>query len=370
MPLLDTILSHMTSVMFLAPHFSPVKCAPHHFVELYTKVISHISQNEHVTVIFVLLSKFDITNWLNQQPAKPSVTALLGSIMRAIGLLGYEPNSEGLVILEVIRNHLSTLLRSNLNDHYPSVLAELLTLSSSTNVSPLCWSDFLATYGFTEDIRTAEECSISLDQIKEALYYMAGFFHNATQSVNCELETLYKLWEPYVYSLSVLLRNLFTRSITHSMLNRTGRPHDIVLREIWESLTSVFRSWIVPQSSGKIWTLLRVENVVVMVQAFTDMVRVVVELSCTKDGDDSNTNNTYCFLLNDLMSFYASEIAPRVREDQSIEIFHSQLITLPWRHYCPSLQELNFTIQVGIFLLLYICHVFFSNCCDLYKRSF
>jgi len=349
MPLLDTILNHMTSVMFLAPHFSPVKCAPHHFVELYTKVISHISYNESVTVIFVLLSKFDIANWLNQQPTKPSVAILLGSIMRAVGLLGYEPDSEGLVILEVIRNHLGTLLRSDLNGHFPTVLAELLTLSSATSVSSLCWSDFLSTYRFEDDTKTVEESAISMDQIKEALYYMAGYFYNVSQSVNCELETLYKVWEPYVYSLSVLLRNLFARSITHSMRNRAGRARETVLRELWESLTSVFKSWIVPQSSGKIWTLLRVESVVTMMQVFTDMIRVIVELSCAKDGDESNNNDGYCFVLNDLMSFYASEIAPRVREDQSIEIVHSHFITLPWQHYCPSLQEMTYTIQVYIF---------------------
>ena len=343
MPLLETILAHTSSVMFLAPHFSPMCTSNEEFVELYSKVVSFIPQSID-TVIFVLLSKFEISNWLNQQnPNKPLISSLLTQTMKAVGLIGREPNSEGFVILEVLRNHLNTLLRSDLDTNYWVVFTELLTLSSQANVSTLCWSDFLSVLDFKEEMNNDVTFCISMDRIKESLYYMACYFQNVCESLNHELETLYKIWEPYVKQLVILLKNLFYHSIMYSFRHRAGRTKETVLRELWENIVSVFKPWIIPKSSGKVWTLLRVESIILLVQTFTDTIRLVIDCS-------SEDNELYCFILNDLLSFYGAEIARFVVEDQSIEIFHTSLSTLPWQSDCPSVQEMTYTIQVYIFI--------------------
>ncbi|XP_066931851.1 ectopic P granules protein 5 homolog [Clytia hemisphaerica] len=339
MPLLETTLTHTSSVMFLAPHFSPMCTSNEEFVELYSKVISYIPQNID-TVIFVLLSKFEILNWLNHQtPTKPIISSLLTHTMKAIGLIGREPDSEGFVILEVLRNHLNTLLRSDLDTNYWVVFTELLTLSSQANVSTLCWSDFLSAFDFEEEINSNSTCRISIDRVKESLYYMGCYFQNVCESLNHELEALYKIWEPYTKPLVILLKNLFYHSIIHSFRHRAGRTKETVLRELWENIVSVFKPWIIPQSSGKVWTLLRVESIILLVQTFTDTIRLVVDCS-------SEDNEIYCFILNDLLSFYGAEIARFVIEEQSIEIFHTSLSMLPWQNYCPTVQEMTYTIQI------------------------
>ena len=115
--LLETILSHTSSVMFLAPHFSPMCCTHQQFVELYDRVVLSIPCDID-TVVFVLLSKFEVPNWLSQKPSQMNVSNFLSRTIKAVGLIGREPNTEGVVILEIIRNHLNTLLRSDLNTHY------------------------------------------------------------------------------------------------------------------------------------------------------------------------------------------------------------------------------------------------------------
>ena len=348
MPLLETILTHTSSVMFLAPHFSPMQCSDEHFIALYDKTVSSISSAID-TVVFVLLSKFELANWLSRQhqpPSQRSVTNFMSQTTKAIGLIGREPNTEGMVILEVLRNHMNTLLHSDLNTHYWVVLTELLSLSNAGSVSVFCWNDFLNILDFREDLHPAEECRVSIDHVKESLHYMASFFKNACETINCELETLYKLWEPYIGSLTILLKNLFSYSITHSLYHRGERPRDAALRDQWETVVSVYRPWIIPRLAGKVWTLLRVESVVQLVESFVGVVHLLVDISLQDGGESGGGSNAYCFILNDLLAFYASEIGSSVREEQSIDIFHTSLSMLPWKHLCPTLQDMAFVLQV------------------------
>ena len=340
-PLLDTILTHTSSVMFLAPHFSPMCCTHEQFIELYDQVVSSILCDID-TVVFVLLSKFEVSNWLSQQqqPSQMSVANFLSRTMKAVGLIGREPNTEGLVILEIIRNHMNTLLRSDLNTQYWLVLTELLSLSFGGTVSVFCWGDFLSVLEFGEDLHPEKECRISIDRVKESLHYMASYFMNVCESLNCELEALYKTWEPYIEHLAILLKNLFSYSIAHSLYHRGERPKEVVLRDQWELIVSVFRPWIIPRLAGKVWTLLRVENVIQLVESFVGTIHMLITSSLQEN------ENSYCYVLNDLLTFYASEITTCVREDQSVEIFHASLSTLPWQHLCPTLQEMAFVLQV------------------------
>ena len=339
--LLETILSHTSSVMFLAPHFSPMCCTHQQFVELYDRVVLSIPCDID-TVVFVLLSKFEVPNWLSQKPSQMNVSNFLSRTIKAVGLIGREPNTEGVVILEIIRNHLNTLLRSDLNTHYWLVLTELLSLSAGDTVSVLCWSDFLSILEFGEDLNPEKDCRVTIDRIKESLHYMASYFRNVCESLDCELETLYKIWEPYIEPFTILMKNLFSYTIAHSLYHRGERPKEVAVREQWELVMSVFRPWIIPRLAGKVWTLLRVESVIEMVGTFASTIYMLVNSSF----QDDNGNFAYCFVLNDLLAFYASEIAPGVREDQSVEIFHTSLLTLPWQHLCPTLQEMAFVIQV------------------------
>lgn len=341
-PLLETILSHTTSVMFLAPHFSPMCCTHQQFVELYDRVVLSIPCKID-TVVFVLLSKFEVTNWLSKQPSQINVSNFLSRTIKAVELIGREPNTEGVVILEIIRNHLNTLLHSDLNTHYWLALTEMLSLSARGTVSVLCWSDFLSVLEFGEDLNPEKECRITIDRVKESLQYMGSYFRNVCESLDCELETLYKTWELYIEPLTILMKNLFSYAIAHSLYHRGDRPKEVAMREQWELIVSVFRPWIIPRLAGKVWTLLRVESVIEIVGTFASTIYMLVNSSF----QDNNRHFAYCFVLNDVLAFYASEIASCVRENQSIEIFHTSLLTLPWQHLCPTLQEMAFVIQVS-----------------------
>lgn len=341
MRLLETILAHNSSVMFLAPHFYPM-IALDQFVELYTKMVSFI-RDDNLTTVFVLLSKFDVKMWLNTRPPLVKTTALLSIVMKAIISLGLQPNSEGLVVLEVLRTHMTSLLIFDINGCFSVALTEFLNGSTRASISVLCWADFLSVLNFDVDTGAQSESVILMDHVIEALHYMAIYFPNAVESLNNELETFHKNWAPYVKSLVKLLLHLFQYSIRYTLETR-DKKDSAVLMELWDRLVSVYKPLIIPQSFGKIWTLLRIEEVSMLVQSFTDMIRFMIDLWIGEDNE-----LVYCFLMNEVWSFYSQSVLPTIREEQSLEIFNAIFLTLPWIRYCPKLQDMESVMQVRLF---------------------
>lgn len=336
LPLLDAILNQNSSIMFLAPHFAPIN-SPENFVKLYSKIVTFMNAGNETTV-FVLFSKFDMGSWLASNPALLDRREMVALIMTALCKIGAQPNTEELVVLEVIRGHMITLLSSNVEEYFSKVLQELLNGSSSSSIATICWSDFVACLGYDkQQSPRANESSLSVGQIKETIPFIAGYFQNNVDQVNHHLDALYEVWNPYIKQVNMLLFGLLQRNIVHEMNLMNEYNKDQILHDLWETIVAVYQPLILPRTPGKIWSLLRIESVLAVIQSFIEAVRLVIDLHGTENG--------YCGLLNVVWTYYFVSIVPAVKEEQSLELFHSLLTILPWSLYCPAIQELSCVLQ-------------------------
>ena len=330
--LIDAILNHEASFMFLAPYFTPMTSVEH-FAELYFKVVTILSHDK-LTTVFVLLSKFDFNIWLLSKPSFQTVVEVASYIMDAMRIIGIQPNSEGIVVLELFRAHMVSILNNNLQHFFSRYLQSLLTASSQKAISEVCWNDLLLSIEYDTD----EEDPLPYVVIKDAIEYMGSFFYDHTDRVNFQLDLYYEIWENYTKIINQLLQRLFYSYIqqTVRLINECNK--DQVLHELWETILSVYKPWVIPKTPGKIWTLLRSESVLSIVQSFTEVLRYVID-ACTREMK-------YCVFMNFVWTFYFQSVVPVVCEEQSLEIFHSMLATLPWSFFCPTVNELAFILQV------------------------
>jgi len=173
--------------------------------------------------------------------------------------------------------------------------------------------------------------------VKDTLEYMGSFYLNNVDQLGFQLDPFYEAWEDYAKSMNKLLLRLFYSYIKHNINLMNDYNKDQMLRELWETILIPYRPWLLPRTPGKIWTLLRSESVLCMVQSLTEVLRIVINAL--------SAEQKYCVFMNYLWCFYFESIVPVVREEQSLEIFHSMLATLPWSLFCPTVQDLSYVLQ-------------------------
>ncbi|XP_047133521.1 ectopic P granules protein 5 homolog isoform X1 [Hydra vulgaris] len=328
-PLLDTVLKRQELIVFLGHHFSPLLDVTN-FTVLYSKLANHLDAS-YSTTVFVLLSKFDINAWLDCSPPDSEKLKIVMLMMIALKNLGSQPNSEATVVLEIVRKQISILF-CDFNSYYSKVLVELLEISSSRSISPVFWTDFVA---FVQDSTAKRDLSIT--QVNESVHFLISYFQNKTHEVVCNLDSLYESWSIYIESLSILLKTLVTMIIKCSFATTSNNLERLV-KDNWVICCSLYQPWLVPQSKGKIWSLLRTDLVAMMISSFTECINLLTVPA----------KNGYCSVLNYLWDFYYQSIVPAVTEKQSLDLFHSVFITLPWSKMYPSLEELNQILESHI----------------------
>ena len=284
-------------------------------------------------------------------------------IMKAMVQIGAHPNTEGSVILETIRGHMMILLDSDINEFFNKMLLDFLNGSANSSIATVCWGDFVSCLGYDK-----EELSnlLFVGQVKKSIQFLATYFVNILDDCSYQLEVLYEQWGPYINPLNQLLSGLFRQLLHHTATQITTHTKEDLLRETWEHIISVYQAWLVPRTSGNIWSLLRMDSVMCFIQSFTEIIRLVVDLFGIKGG--------YCVILNYVWSYYFQSIVQSVKEEQSLEMFHSFFATLPWILYCPTVQELSFVLQVKIYctftMVLAKYVVYLSNLNSYYRYRF
>ena len=302
----------------------------HNFTTLYSKLVTHINA-DCFTTVFVLLSKFDINAWLDCSPPASERLTMVMVMMVALKNLGVQPNSEATVVFEILRKQIAILFSSGFNSYFSKVLVELLNFSSATSISAVFWSDFV---GFVQT--SIAQGSLSTEQLKESVHYLISYFQNETYAVGCHLDDFYNIWSIYIESLSLLLKTLLMTVINDSF--KDCGDLERLIKNNWDICCSLYQPWLVPQSKGKIWSLLRTDLVLFMIKSFTECIQLLTVPS----------KNGYCSVLNYIWNFYYHAIVPAVTEKQSLDLFHSILIMLPWYQMYPSLEELDQILQVCI----------------------
>ncbi|KAM6230930.1 ectopic P granules protein 5 homolog isoform 1-T1 [Porphyrio hochstetteri] len=370
--LLQTILQNRRLCTLLSPYFTPV-ASPSEFVTLYEKVVAFLSE-DNSDVVFMLLTKFDLTQWLSvAKPPLSERTKLLESIHLALNACGLEPEEDILMPFNIFCKHWTNLLQYQFPDHYSDFLRLFVQSSSEQLLSPDCWTASLKALGcgspVTEQgsfkksestespvLRDAANVLLSAEQVKETIEWLStSFCKLRLASVDFRTFGLFSKWSPYVAEVNKFMEYLVKRLIDTEAANLGQEPvgsNRILaeLQSLYSVIAGLFKPWILvldkeDASSQPCYPWLESDTPVAssMVSLFTDCIKLLHE-----SFKDKLLPSHHGALWLHLMRYCECCTAPKMPEF-ILYSFHTEFRRLPWKEMHPDqmLMEEFFKIERG-----------------------
>ncbi|VTJ59650.1 Hypothetical predicted protein [Marmota monax] len=381
---LQTILKNRRLCSLLSPFFTP-NAAPAEFIQLYEKVVKFLSE-DNSDMIFMLLTKFDLKQWLNAtKPPLSDRTRLLESIHLALTAWGLEPDEDILMPFNLFCKHWTYLLLYQFPDQYSDVLRLLMQSSSEQLLSPECWKATLRALGCTAPschqgaasaegtvLHSSSNVLLSDKQVVETIQWLSDFFYKLRLSkLDFKSFGLFSKWNPYMADVKTLLGYLVKRLIDSEMASLAQDPSASsktvsVLRSLHSVTIQLFKPWILvledsESTQQRHYPWLESDAVVAsdIVQLFADCVDLLHESFKDKllPGDEGA-------LRLHLMHYCEACTAPKMPEF-ILYAFHSAYQKLQWKDLHPDqmLMEAFFKVERGspkscfLFLGTVLCEV-------------
>nr|XP_012645766.1 ectopic P granules protein 5 homolog isoform X1 [Microcebus murinus] len=378
---LQTILKNRRLCSLLSPFFTP-NAAPAEFIQLYEKVVKFLSE-DNSDMIFMLLTKFDLKQWLHAtKPPLSDRTRLLEFIHLALTAWGLEPDEDILMPFNLFCKHWTYLLLYQFPDQYSDILRLLMQSSSEQLLSPECWKATLRALGCCapscqQGAASAEstvlvsysDALLSDKQVMETIQWLSDFFYKLRLSkLDFKSFGLFSKWSPYMADVKTLLGYLVKRLIDSEIACLAQDPSassKTVLRSLHSVIIELFKPWILvlednESSQQRHYPWLESDSVVAssIVQLFTDCIDLLHE--SFKDrlspGDGA--------LRLHLMHYCEACTAPKMPEF-ILYAFHSAYQKLHWKDLQPDqmLMEAFFKVERGspkscfLFLGSVLCEV-------------
>ncbi|XP_055224122.1 ectopic P granules protein 5 homolog isoform X2 [Gorilla gorilla gorilla] len=379
---LETILKNSRLCSLLSPFFTP-SAAPAEFIQLYEKVVKFLSE-DNSDMIFMLLTKFDLKQWLSAtKPPLSDRTRLLESIHLALTAWGLEPDEDILMPFNLFCKHWTYLLLYQFPDQYSDILRLLMQSSAEQLLSPECWKATLRALGCcapscqqgaasTEGavLPSSSDALLSDKQVMETIQWLSDFFYKLRLSkMDFKSFGLFSKWSPYMADVKTFLGYLVKRLIDLEMTCLAQDPtasRKTVLKSLHSVIIQLFKPWILvleDNESGqqRHYPWLESDTVVAssIVQLFTDCIDSLHESFKDKllPGDAGA-------LWLHLMHYCEACTAPKMPEF-ILYAFHSTYRKLPWKDLHPDqmLMEAFFKVERGspkscfLFLGSVLCEV-------------
>ncbi|KAM4639180.1 ectopic P granules protein 5 homolog isoform 5-T14 [Amazona ochrocephala] len=386
--LLQTILQNRRLCTLLSPYFTPV-ASPSEFVALYEKVVAFLSE-DNSDVVFMLLTKFDLTQWLSiAKPPLSERTKLLESIHLALNACGLEPDEDILMPFNIFCKHWTNLLQYQFPDHYSDFLRLFVQSSSEQLLSPDCWKASLKALGCgspvteqasfkksdsTENpvLQDAPKILLSAEQVRETIEWLStSFCKLRLASTDFRTFGLFSKWSPYVAELNKFLEYLIKQLIDMEVANVAQEPVGsnrilAALQSLYSVIAGLFKPWILvldkeDASNQPCYPWLESDTPVVstMVCLFTDCIKLLHE-----SFKDKLLPSHHGALWLHLMHYCECCTAPKMPEF-ILYTFHTEFRKLPWKEMHPDhiLMEEFFKIERGspkscfLFLGYVLCEI-------------
>ncbi|XP_008063178.1 ectopic P granules protein 5 homolog [Carlito syrichta] len=379
---LQTILKNRRLCSLLSPFFTP-NAAPTEFIQLYEKVVKFLCE-DNSDMIFMLLTKFDLKQWLNAtKPPLSDRTRLLESIHLALTAWGLEPDEDILMPFNLFCKHWTYLLLYQFPDQYSDILRLLMQSSAEQLLSPECWKATLRALGCCalscqQGAASAEsavlqgplDALLSDKQVMETIQWLSDFFYKLRLSkLDFRSFGLFSKWSPYMVDVKTFLGYLVRRLIDSEITCLAQDPSassKTVLRTLHSVIIQLFKPWILAledheSSQQRHYPWLESDAVVAssIVQLFTDCIGLLHESFKGKlsPGDEGA-------LWLHLMHYCDTCTAPRMPEF-ILYAFHSAYRQLQWKDLQPDqlLMEAFFKVERGspkscfLFLGSVLCEV-------------
>ncbi|NXN50253.1 EPG5 protein, partial [Rynchops niger] len=386
--LLQTILQNRRLCTLLSPYFTPV-ASPSEFVTLYKNVVAFLSE-DNSDVVFMLLTKFDLTQWLSiAKPPLSERTKLLESIHLALSACGLEPEEDILMPFNIFCKHWTNLLQYQFPDHYSDFLRLFVQSSSEQFLSPDCWKASLKALGcgspVTEQgsfkksdstespvLRDAAKILLSAEQVRETIEWLStSFCKLRLTSVDFRTFGLFSKWRPYVPEVNTFLEYLIKQLIDTEVANLAQEPLGsnrilAALQSLYSIIAGLFKPWILVLDKEDAstqpcypWLESDTPEASTMVCLFTDCIKVLHE-----SFKDKLLPSHHGALWWHLMHYCECCTAPKMPEF-ILYTFHTEFRRLPWKEMHPDqmLMEEFFKIERGspkscfLFLGYVLCEI-------------
>ncbi|CAB1426368.1 unnamed protein product [Pleuronectes platessa] len=379
--LLKTILEERRLCPLISPFFTP-NTAPDQLVFLYQDVVTSL-QLDSADVIFMLLTKFDLFQWLSEaHPVFSERTRLLELIHGALCVCGKDPEPELLTPFHLFAKHWTWLLRHHFPDHYSDCLRLLMTSSSNQLLSPECWRVTLRVLGCLPPSRSSKSkaeqalgtpdvpgravgaqassyrstVSLSPQQVDETVDWLSDYFLRSRLS-KPDLRSfgLYSAWTPYITEVVSLWDYLISCLINVQLIacarESVGSSRTIkALQDLHSKIVKLFKPWIFPVDTDDGGNLRCYPWLETDASAAAGLVGLYAQLTDTlhhrfRDRLLPGQRGTLWLCM---MQYCESCTSPRTPE-YLLYLYHTHLHSLPWRYLHPDtrLMEQLFNVERG-----------------------
>ncbi|KAG5280995.1 hypothetical protein AALO_G00066300 [Alosa alosa] len=270
--ILKTILQNRRLCNLLSPYFTP-NASPAELVALYEEVVTALHADSG-DVIFMLLTKFDLSQWLaGSQPAFPERSRLMELIHLALGACGLQPEPEVLLPFNLFCKHWTRMLCHQFPDHYSDFLRLLMQSSSEQLLSPECWRSSLRVLGCSppptrKKVARAPSSSssssssspkagsgsasiyLSPQQVDETIEWLSNYFLKLRLSKgDFRSFGLLCKWAPYIEEVKAFLGYLVNYVISLEVNNCAKEPLGSTrllkaLQDLQSKMAKLFKPWI------------------------------------------------------------------------------------------------------------------------------
>ncbi|KAF7660149.1 hypothetical protein LDENG_00286760 [Lucifuga dentata] len=375
---LKTILEQRRLCPLISPFFTP-NAAPNQLVFLYQDVVAslHLDSSD---VIFMLLTKFDLPQWLNEaNPVFSERTRLLELVHGALCVCGRDPEPEFLIPFHLFTKHWTWLLRHHFPDHYSDCLRLLMTSSSDQLLSPECWKVTLRVLGCSPAPRSSKSkdeqalcsadipghstglpsspyrspISLSAQQVGETVDWLSDYFlRSRLNKPDLRSFGLYSAWIPYISEVvsfwGYLINCLINMQLSSCARESVGSSKVLkALQELHSKIIQLFKSWILPLDTDDVRCFPWLET---DASAAGCLVGLYVQLNDTlhQKFRDRLLPGQRGALWLCMMQYCESCTSARTPE-YLLYLYHTHLRSLPWRHLHPDTQlmEQLFNVERG-----------------------
>ncbi|CAK8671082.1 unnamed protein product [Clavelina lepadiformis] len=396
--ILDQVLRNPTSAALLSPHFAPGKAfglshdsSIKEYVTMYQKVMRVVSttSKDDPDVLFVLLTKFDMTSWLDDlQPDLSDRLQLIQFVF--VGLVGcmvkshsHEIKSNNLTesdkrnpgiltnaithkpshsaVHEVYVNHLRAILTYRFPDLFVEVLHYMLEASRTQEVKSSTW-EMIIKSSFTDTMKLTSEdggsdlpvqfsSSIDWNTLIKSIELLTDYFSNfRSTDGDTRSHGLFMTWTPYIPALSRLffcLSHTLLVFIRRNQLPLLYTETKLTSDPKWSALEpvySMYAAWMQPTYNADTRTLCWPwrerdgDATKFMTDSFTNVLKAFCQ------SDKAATASYLPYIWNQ----YSKAILHGINKVPSYiyDAYHSTMDQLPWKHFMPDLGSLNQMLQI------------------------
>ncbi|XP_034547640.1 ectopic P granules protein 5 homolog isoform X2 [Notolabrus celidotus] len=374
---LKTILEQRRLCPLISPFFTP-NAAPNQLVSLYQDVVTSLHLDS-ADVIFMLLTKFDLSQWLNEaNPVFSERTRLLELVHGALCVCGRDPEPELLTPFHLFTKHWTLLLRHHFPDHYSDCLRLLMTSSSNQLLSPECWKVTLRVLGSLPPSRTKSKSeshsttdvpgrgavsspsphriSLSPQQVDETVDWLSDYFMRSRLS-KPDLRSfgLYSAWTPYITEVVSFWEHLISCSINAQLSSCAREPVGSsrimkALQDLHSKIVKLFKPWIFPLDTDDSGNLKCYPWLETDASAAGSLVSLYAQLTDTlhhKFRDRLLPGQRGALWL--CMMQYCERCTAPCTPEYLLYLYHTHLRSLIWSHLHPDTQLMQqlFNVERG-----------------------